>query len=742
MPVVAGNLSGRPPAVLRLPSDAVGRAAPSADPLLACLAYLAGTYGLPFSQAAILNHLPRGDNGLLTPQLFPRAAERLGLKARTVTRRPSDVPGLLVPFIVLFANGDAGVVTQRTTSRIAGKHRWQIVFPAVSDSPRSVTTKKLNADALDVVIYVAPNEAMSAAPTGEPFGVQRHWFWGEVRRYWPAWIQIVVAAFVLNLLGLAFPLFVMSIYDRVIPNLAIPTLWALTAGILMTLLFELLLRQLRSKALDEVGKRVDMRIAAKLFEHVLAISMKERRVDTGAMANQIREFETVRDFFTSSSVIAVTDLLFIGVFVFVLFVIVGPIAYVPMVAVPIVLAITLLIQLPLNRSVRVTSHEASRRHALLVESLAAVETVKAVGGEGMLQRRWEDAVSANARAGTATRLWSSLALYATAAVQQLVGIVVLVWGVFLVADGRITIGGLIAAHLLAGRSLAPLTNIAMTLARAQQSFVAMRAITALFQLSTDRSTVLHSAERVARGDVEFRAVHFRYPGSELEALSNVTMRIASGERVGILGRVGSGKSTVGRLIAGLYPANSGTVLIDDAEIRRYDPAELRSEVGFVAQDAELFAGTLRDNITLGHSRASEAEIAEAVRVAGVDSFTRAHPQGLSLRLGERGCGLSGGQRQAVALARMLLKEPKILFLDEPSSAMDANTEAELIRRIREWCARGTTLILCSHRSSFLELVDRLIVLDGGKVVADGPRDDILRRLGAADAIARPAAAAS
>ena len=742
MAVVSGKTQGSGATVLRMPVELNGQTPPIADPLLACLAYIASTKGLPFSATGVLGRLPISDDGLLSPHLFPRAAARLGLKAQTIQRQPSKVPGLLVPFIVLFANGDAGVVIRKTKGRLSGRTTWQVVFPVLSQTPRSITTAILDEQALDVVIYVATDEAVATDDDNAATYANRHWFWGEVRRYWPAWVQVTVAAFVLNVLGLTFPLFVMSIYDRVIPNLAIPTLWALTAGICIALIFELLLRQLRAKALDASGKRIDMRIASHLFEHALSISMKDRKVEAGVMANQIREFETVRDFFTSASIIAITDLLFIGIFIFVLFVIVGPIAYVPLVAVPTVLAITMLVQLPLNRAVRISSHEASRRHALLMESLAAVETVKAVGAEGILQRRWEDSVAANARAGISTRFWSSLALYLTASIQQLVGIVVLVWGVFLVSEGKITVGGLIAANLLAGRSLAPLTNIAMTLARAQQSFVAMRSITALLKLPSDRPAILRSGERVARGDIEFRDVHFKYPGSDVEVLAGVTLRIAAGERVGILGRVGSGKSTIGKLIAGLYPASSGQVLIDGAEVSRFDAGDLRSEIGFVSQEPELFGGTIRDNITLGHPRATEAEIGEAVLAAGVDSFTRTHSQGLGRRLGERGSGLSGGQRQAVGLARMLLKKPKVLFLDEPSSAMDSNTEAALIGRIRDWSARGTTLLICSHRSSFLEVVDRLIVIEGGKIIADGPRDDIMRRLGASDAAARSAVAAS
>jgi ATP-binding cassette subfamily C protein LapB len=696
------------------------------DPLLACLEFLARHHGQPFSREGVLARLPLPPSGRLTPDLVVRAADRLGFKASVVARAASGVPGLLTPFIVLMADGGACVAVERN----AAARTISVVFPAEDGAVRTIPFTALDEVALDAVIYVARDE-QRLTPADDVDGTAgRHWFWSEVRRYWPSWLQVMFAAMLVNLLGLAFPLFVMSVYDRVIPNLSISTLWALTSGILIVVAFEFVLRQLRAQALDEAGRRVDMRIGAALFEHALGIAMKERRVDTGAMASQIRDFDTVRDFFTSSSIIAITDLLFVGLFIAVLYVVVGPIAIVPMIAVPIVLAVTLLAQFPLERSVRATAQQASRRHGLLIDGLAGVETVKLVGGEGILQRRWEDALAATARANTATRWWSSLALYLTAAIQQVVSIVVLVWGVFLVGEGRITVGGLIAANLLAGRVLAPLGNIAMTIARAQQAFAAMRGISEIVKLARDRPRVVSGGETVERGDIEFRNVVFSYPGAPIEALSDVSLHIRPGERVAILGKVGSGKSTIGKLMTGLYPPDKGLVLIDGAEIGRFDPADIRRAIGYVSQEAELFAGTLRDNITLGHPRASQAEIDAAIAIAGVDAFTSAHPLGLARPVGDRGRGLSGGQRQAVALARTIIRQPKVLFLDEPSSAMDANTEAELIRRIDAYCKGGRTLVLCSHRSSFLGLVDRLIVLDGGRIAADGSRDDILRRLGA------------
>jgi ATP-binding cassette, subfamily C, bacterial LapB len=705
--------------------DTTGPATDGDDPLLACLEFIARQYGKPVSRAAAVAGLPLR-RGRLTVDLAPRAASRLGLNVRLVERDVAQVPGLVIPFIVLFRNGDACVVVGKQRRRV------RVVFPQVSDKARHVALSQIEKDASGHLFYVtgAADEdggrGAKSARTG--LADRGHWLWSAVWRFWPSWVQIVVAALVINLLGLAFPLFIMNVYDRVIPNLAIPTLVALAAGVGIAVLFDFVLKQLRAVVLDQTGRRVDMKVASRLFEHALGISMAEKPGSSGAIANQIREFELVRDFFTSSSIIAITDLLFIGVFIGVLWLIAGPIALVPLLAVPIVLAVTLFVQIPLARSVALTQQQGARRHGILVESLVGIETIKAVAGEGVMQRKWEEAVAATARANSSTRFWSSFANYFTLTVQQAVGIVVIFWGVFLVADGTITVGALIAANILGGRVLAPLGSIAQTFARAQQAFAAMRGLNAFMNLKEERPGAIGSGQRVEHGAIAFRDVHFAYPGAGVDTLRGVTFSIAPGERVGIIGRVGSGKTTLGRLMAGFYETDKGSVLVDGVDIRHFEPAELRNGVGFVSQDSELFTGTLRDNIVLGNPLAGEDEIARAVRASGVESFSATHQLGLAMPIGERGRGLSGGQRQAVALARMLLRRPKVLFLDEPSSAMDTNTESVLIEQLRTTLGADETLIVCTHRGSFLDIVDRLLVVEGGRIVADGPKQAVLDAL--------------
>ena len=695
------------------------------DPLLSCLEYVTGHYGKAFSAEAALNGLPLRE-GQLTADLLIRASERLGFRAQLLKRKVARVPALVAPFIVLLNDGTACVVLRKTNRG----RKVQVVFPSISKSRKNLKTSELEKTASGYVFYITPADASAsedALPTSRE--VERgHWFWSSARKFWPSWIQILLAALAINLLGLAVPLFVMNVYDRVIPNLAMPTLWALASGVVIALLIDFLLKQLRAMVLDQTGRRVDMKVASILFEHAMDLKMSARRGPAGFVANQIREFETVRDFFTSSSFVAVTDLLFIGLFIFVLWIIVGPIAFVPLGAVPLVILVTLMIQAPLGRLVKKSQAELARRHSILVEGLVGIEAIKAVGGEGVMQRRWESAVAATARASSWTRVWSSLAIYFTATVQQAVSVVMIVWGVYLVREGDITIGGLIAANILAGRVLAPLGNISQTLVRAQQAFAAMRGLNSLMDLPGERNKALQGGETVGQGEAEFRNVTFAYPDASGNALTDVSFKIEAGERVGIIGRVGSGKTTIGKLLAGFFEPSEGTILVDETEIRHYHPADLRAGVGYLAQDPELFGGSIRDNIILGQPNVNEQQVAAAVHMAGVDTFTASHPEGLTREVGERGRALSGGQRQAITLARMLIRKPRILFLDEPSNSMDTTTEGVLIERLMGLRETGQTLIVCTHRNSMLRLVDRLIVIDSGRIVADGPRQEVLDRL--------------
>ena len=692
------------------------------DPLLAVLQFLTTNFELPFSSAIARQGLPL-ENSVLAIGHFEDAAENLGLKVKLVNRKPTKVSPLVYPFVVLFKNGDAGVALSRSNKN--GTVEVQIP----GSEPAFVSPKQLDQDALATVGYVSTQTNRRQSPNFSNLRAPGHWLWSVVGRFWPNWLNIALTALLINLLALALPLFVMNVYDRVIPNNSISTLWALAAGVLIALVFDFGLRMMRAIMIDNSGRRIDMKVSSLLFKQALDVKMADRLGRAGDLANQIREFETVRDFFTSASISSMIDLFFISLFLLVLWLIVGPLALVPMIAVPIVIATTLLIQYPLAKSVAQAQETTSNRHSVLVESLVGIETVKAISAEGVLQGRWDEAVASSVWASSAAKFWSSLAIYFTLFVQQLVSVGVIVWGVFLVADNAITIGALIASNILAGRVLAPLSGIAMTLARAQQSFASLKQLNHLMRLEGDHHALSTSPANLSGAAIQIKDLQFTYPQQDQNALDIQTLNISPGERIGIVGRVGSGKSTIGKLLAGLFQANAGTIVLGGSEINQYAKADLRRAVAYVGQDAELFSGNLQQNILFTQPY-DENKFTQAVNVSGVALFAQNHPHGYEMQVGERGKFLSGGQRQAVSIARMMMGYSKLLFLDEPTSGMDNLSEAAFIQALSQWLKSDTTLIVATHRNSLLAIVDRILVLDKGKLIADGPREVILKQLNA------------
>lgn len=705
----------------------VGNAAVGFDPvatdhILACLGFIAAQAGLPFSPGAAGNNLPLVD-GRLTPELVGRAAENLGMEAQVFQRKPSEVPALVAPFIVLFERGDACVVTDISTiGKVA-----RVVFPAVSDKPRRVRLKKLDKQASNYVIYVSASADEHPGYADEPKPA-RHWLLSPLVKFWPVGIQVALAALIINVLGLALPLFIMNVYDRVIQTQSMPTLWALTAGVAIAISFDFILKLMRGLLLDGAGKRIDLGVNSSLFEQAMAARMSARTVPSGVLANQIKDFENAREFLTASLLVGMIDLAFIGIFLAVLWLVAGSLALIPMIAVPLVLAVTLMLQIPLSRSIKKTHGLLQNRHGMLVESLAGVEAVKASGGEGYLQGKWEQATAASVRASATTRLWASIALNFTGLVQQGVSVAIIVWGVFLIGAGELTIGGLIAANILAGRILAPLANIAMSLSRSEFAFASLRALGRFMKLERDDVVHKHAGGVIKDTAIELRNVSLSYPQTPRPALQAINLTIRPGERVGIIGRIGSGKSTLGRLLGALVSPTEGSVLIDGLDARQYAIADVRSAIGYLDQEPHLFSGTIRENIVLGRPHASDADVLDAVHSSGLGPLVAGHPMGLAAPVAERGKNLSGGQRHHVVLARLLVRKPRVLFLDEPSAAMDTAAENHLMTQLSNLPRETTTLIIATHRASLLALVDRLIVIEEGKLIADGPRDEVLKKL--------------
>lgn len=692
------------------------------DPLSASLTHLAAYHGRAVSREALLGGLPILD-GRLSVALYDRAARRAGLETEAIKRDILDIPALVLPAVLIMKNGIALILLGIDQKNKTAKILDPTTEPA---TPQIVLLKTISADYTGYAFLVrAAAEADARAVAAGDFP-RNHWFWSTVRMHWRSYGHIALAAFLINMLALASPLFIMSVYDRVIPNGAIPSLVALSIGMGIAIVFDFVLRMVRSRMIDVTGKTVDVVLAANIFEHVMAVKMAQRPASVGIIANQLRDFDSVREFFTSGSVVSATDLLFAILFIGVLFIIAGPLAWIPLAMLPIMIAMGLTMQRPLDRAMKRLQAESAARHGVLVESLSGLETVRATGAEARMQTAWERSVAATARSGEDVHFWASMALTSANAAQQVTTLLLVIVGVFLILDGKLTVGALVAATMLAGRVLAPIAGIASVITRGTQTLSALKAIDRIMSLERERSPQrAYVARKIEEGRIAFENVSFAYPNAPGKALEKVSFKIEAGERIGIIGRVGSGKTTVGRLLLGFYEAQEGRILVDGVDSRQYDPSDLRTGIGFAMQDTDLFFGKLRDNIALGRPEATDDEILAAARLSGVESFVAGHPMGYDMPISEGGRSLSGGQKQAIGLARVLIRNPRVLFLDEPTAHFDVRSEAEFLERLKAIRGERMTIIISTHRLSLLGMVDRLLLFDNGRLVADGPRDKVL-----------------
>ncbi len=556
----------------------------------------------------------------------------------------------------------------------------------------------------------------------------RHWLIGPLLANSKVYGQTILAAFFVNFLGLISSFFIMTVYDRVIPNNAMESLTALTIGVLFAHIFDFILKSLRGYFIDVAGQRLDASVGAKVFDSLMAMRLDARKGGVGATAGLVKEFENLRDFFSSATLTAIVDLPFILVFIGAIALIGGPIALVPLIGVFAAMIIALITQPLILRNTREAMKEGHLKHSVLIETLSGLETVKSVAAGDLMRRRWKTGVLKHARLATVGRFINQLAVNFSGFAQQGAQVGVVVVGVLMVGSQALSMGGLIACVILTGRAMAPLAQVAGLLGRVSG---AMSSYKALDELMAARSEVDPARNYLRRselaGRIEFRDVSFSYPGQKAKALDHVSFTIEEGERVAVLGRNGSGKSTIIRLALGVYEPTEGQVMIDDTDLRQINPTDLRAHLGAVLQDVCLFTGSIRENIALGLDRISDDDILEAAKIAGVHDFVGATEAGYDQRLGERGEGLSGGQRQAIALARALASKPSVLLLDEPTSALDSQAEAEMIARLRR-ATDGRTLLLVTHRMSMLKLVDRIIVLDRGAIVLDGHPTEIIRSM--------------
>ena len=693
------------------------------DPLLDCLVEVCRLHGRRASRAALAAGLPLV-GGRLTLELAERACARVGMAAKLQRQPLSDIDPLALPALLILRDNRACVLLGWSESR----REARVLLPETGAGELRIGADELAARYLGVALFVRPQLRFDArAPELRPTRAG-HWFWSAILDQRRVYRDVLLAALLVNLFALALPMFSMNVYDRVVPNNAVETLWALAVGIALVLCADLLLRSLRSHFVDEASARVDVQISATLMERVLGMPLAHRPESVGSFASNLRGFEQVRDFIASSTVATLIDLPFAALFVLVMVWISPWLALPVVVAFSLVVTIGLVLQQRLHQLAQSTYQASALRNATLIESLAGIETIKSQAAEHLVQARWERANAFLAATNVRMRGLSAKSLYGTAWLTQLTTVAIVIVGVYLIRERELTMGALIACTMLGSRALSPASQVVGLLMQYQGARTALESLDQLMDKPVERpagATFVHQPQ--LRGAIEFRNVRFAYPGRQEAALDGVSFAIEPGERVALIGRIGSGKTTVQKLVMGLYAPDEGAVLLDGIDLRQLDPADVRRNCGYVSQDVTLFYGSLRENIAFGLPHADDAAVLAAAEVAGLGEFIGRHPRGFDLPVGERGESLSGGQRQAVGLARAVLHNAPLLLLDEPTSAMDFSTEAQITKRIGEF-AHGKTVLLVTHRTSLLAMVDRVIVVDGGKIVADGPRDRIMEAL--------------
>ena len=691
------------------------------DPLLDSLLALCAMHQKTVSRATLTSGLPLPDQRL-SMQLMPRAAARAGLQGRWLRRSLKQIPAIALPVLLSLRDGRAALLLGWEAD---GSAR---IMPSESDGGELTVEAALLAEDYTGQAFFAQPRHRFDPDRGEMIPRTTSWFRDTLKRSRGLYADAIAASLVINLIGLVVPLFVMNVYDRVVPNQATTTLWVLALGVAGAFVFDLILKTLRGLCLDLAGKKTDLIISATLFERVCGMAMKFRPARVGNFAQNIHEFQSLRDFLSSLTLASVIDLPFTLLLLAVIALIGGHMAWIPLLAFPLAILIGLLLQRPLAEVMERSMALAAERQSSLIETLGSLDAVKTNNAESERQYQWEQTIGTLSRLELRARLLSSLAMNSTQWIQQMAGIVTMVAGVYLLIAGQLSMGGLIACYMLGSRALAPLTQVSGLLTRYQQARVTLDSINHMMSLPQERQTDERPLKReVLQGGIEFRQLSFNYPEQEQLALSEISLVIRPGEKVGIIGRSGSGKSSLAKLIVGLYQPAAGSLLLDGIDARQLDISDVRHNVGYVPQDIQLFSGTLRDNLISGARYVEDDLIVRAAELAGVHELARLHPRGYELQVGERGCQLSGGQRQNVALARALLLDPPVLLLDEPTSAMDNTGEAQLKQRLAGIIA-DKTLLLVTHRASMLSLVDRLIILDRGRIIADGPKELVMEAL--------------
>ncbi|MFC0179865.1 type I secretion system permease/ATPase [Thorsellia kenyensis] len=700
------------------------------DSLLSSIAWICQYYQMEMSQAALSAGSPKTGN--LTPTGALTLLDHIGLNGAWTHRELDDISTFLMPAIALRKDGSHLVIIQKLKK---GKdYFYKVILPEANSGEALLSREELLEECSPgyFLLIKSKSKLKKQAVIGIEDRKSENWLWGTFIKYRSYYFSAAFAALLANVLTLAGTFFTMNVYDRVIPTQAHATLWALAIGVFIAIIFEFTSRQIRAHLVDMAGKKIDLVLGSFLFREFLITRMEFQPASSGSFANQFREFESIRDFMSSATLATLSDIPFGFLFLFIVYLIGGPLVIIPLALVPIIILICILVQYPLSKAMKENMRESSLKQGMLIECITGIETLKAVRGEPVMQKKWEDFSSLSAATSMKTKAITSTTMGLISTFQQLCTVALVIYGVYLIGSGDLTQGALIGTVILSGRIIAPLGSLIGLAVRFQQAKVAVNSLTKFVDLAVEKEEgkdYLSKTDPIEK--ITLKNVQFAYPAPPMQpnpkVIKGVSLEINKGEKVAILGAIGSGKSTLLRIMACLFQATEGQILYDGIDTNQIEPADIRANVGFIGQEAILFSGTLRENILLGNPIASAEQFITVAKLSGVDNFASKHPLGYDMQVGEAGRALSGGQRQLVALARTLLNSPNFILMDEPTSNMDVQTEQIFLRQLHS-AVKDQTIVINTHRYSVLNIVDRIIIIDGGLKVADGPRDEVLAQL--------------
>ena len=693
------------------------------DPLALCLIRVAKDYEISITQEGLLSGLPL-PNGKLIPQFFSRAADRVSLTSNMVQQNLDQLNHFVFPAILILNNNTACVLYRFDTERQTAT----VYFPEMSDTVTEVPIAQLQEKYLGSVIYLQQRQFVADNKV-KLEKTNQHWFWSVIRQHRSMYKDILLAALFVNIFALCAPFFVMNVYDRVVPNHATDTLWVLAFGIMIIITADFILKLVRSYFVDLAATRADNKLSAYIMEKVLGRRMEQNNMSVGMMASNIQSYEAIRYFTSSMTVVSLIDLPFFVLFLAVICIISWVFVIPLVIAAIIILLYALSVHISLKKLSDAMSEASQQRQGLLIETLNNQETIKSFNAAGRMQTLWEKATRFTVQYSSKLRFIGGTVGNFAGWVQQTAGVVIILVGVYLIVDGKLTQGALIACYLLSTRALAPIAQIAGLLTQYYQASSALNMLNQTVDAEQERENLKGWVSHPHLiGHIEFKNVSLCYPNESHSALNNISFSIRAGEKVAILGKVGSGKSSIEKILLSLYKPTEGSVFIDQTNISQIDPAELRSQIGYIPQDIQLLNGTVLSNIVLGNPHVSRVALEQSLVVSGLSQILKAHEDGLSLQVGEGGHKLSGGQRQAVAVARAIAQNAKILVFDEPTSAMDTPLENHVIHHLKHYMTAQHTLILVTHKPTLLTLVDRIIILEDGKIIADGDKESVMKAM--------------